>query len=43
VGAQSDEGHANRTAFCWSGMTDTEHATSHSIEEEQNFKSNRVE
>jgi len=27
VVAQPDERHANRTASCWSGMTDTEHST----------------
>jgi len=32
--AQPDERHANRTGLRWSGMTDTEHTTSSSNEEE---------
>jgi len=34
VVTQPDERHANRTASVWSGMTDTEHTTSGSNEEE---------
>jgi len=34
VVAQPDEIHANKQLLCWSGMTDTEHTTSGSNEEE---------
>jgi len=35
VMAQPDERHANRTASCWSGMTDTEHTSGSNKEEEK--------
>jgi len=35
VVAHPDNKLANRTALCWSGMTDTEHTTSGSNEEGQ--------
>jgi len=34
VVVQPDERHANEQLLCWSGMTDTEHTTSGSNEEE---------
>jgi len=35
VVTQLDERHANKSASVWSGMTDTEHTTSGSNEEEE--------
>jgi len=35
VVVQPDERHANRTTLCWNDMTDTEHTTSGSSEEEE--------
>jgi len=33
--AQPGEGHATEQLLCWSGMTDTEHTTTGSNEEDQ--------
>jgi len=42
VVAQPDEGHANRTVLCWSGMTGIEHRITSSSNEETHLRSIRV-